>query len=1833
MEFGILITGKGMIINMKKRYIVCTLALAMTVAVAQNTYANEMIEGELENLLIEKNDEEINSKSTPYTLVSSLELDINFSSPINSAENGISLELKKEGTLIGKISLDKDREGSIGIIDGSDATYKIEVLDHKKSQIEEGEENINYYHITFTNLPQGNYNYTLTGEGFNTLSEDISIDTHSKRVKIGSSKNELGYKTSFLLGDVNNDKKVSEEDYNEIYNNRNSIVSEETKKYDLNRDGKIDITDLTYVHKNIGQVIEDSVVEETNPIVNLNEVEVSAQGVTVQEGSTLKDILKSNDTQIKLELENGQPISKENPIEIKVDLTTQLNRSDTMYMDKVIIKASGENAPSEGVITLNGKEYSFNNAARNIGHNIIIDLGEQVAVSEITIKITGSKGNKNLAEIAQVEFLNNVYKEIPQPEMNIPKIDNIKTSTAVHNEKIVLSWNHEVNVTGYEVKVEKLGEGGKVLETKVYQTTDNTLTVSKVDPYGIYRVSMQSLNGEWKSGEKLNPTKEDKDGIPENVDGNYNETGWVSTTGKLETPDSIVEIQVVPESVPEGPEGLYIKGGYGNLNVSWKEHKKAREYKIYYRKIGETLWSDATPDKWLKGTSHTIYGLEEDRTYEVQMNAKNHHGEGPRSKTYIGTTTSLIPPISSNYKVINTPGAKGELTNNIESIEMVTGEYVSPISIADNDYSTHWVVNDWDTAQYSKRGPIITFNDTYELDTIMIATRLDGSGFGLPYYFNVKYWDESGKENLVGGRIVDKKDAQGKWYSNLVLDEPIKTKKLQVNLSVYGGNKVSVSEMKFYHYDSLEKEVKNLFKDDLRIEISDEVTTESIKDLRERANTIDEVSGEYHPNKENLLKEIQRAEEILMDKNLTEDIFTMDTSIQNGGHKIGMNNNWQSTGYTVKSGEEINIYLGTSDTGRKIELGIRQHYGESGRYMSKTYTLQSGKNTITIPKIHSLDAENGGTLYVRTTWDNENITPKVKLRISGAEKTPYLSVNNLINDDSKEAEAKELIREYIRGLKDYVNSLETNYPSKEEEDRENNIYSYDEKTSILNTTDIEGDRFTLTVPATKALEGISSGLTTEDEQVERLYNSLKAWEQLMEITYAKKGVYEEPIDFNDNGEIDNVFDETTGVNEREHFNTNRAPRNRMNIKYQRMFTGAFMYASSDHIGVEGGSVPALMQGMPYEFDDNGNITNPDAGNLFGWGISHEIGHVVDIGKRTYSETSNNILSLLTQTFDGKDHSRLEDGGVYERIYHKVTSQTLGLPSDVFTQLGMFWQLHLAYDSAPTSAIIINNIDTDISNDSYFTKMNRLYRTLPSEMQNLDKDQLLIRIASDTAGRDLREFFLNWGIVADENTNIYLTKKGYERETRKIWYLNDEARRQVLSGIQNISADTSVQASFDNGIIDGTRINDRKVDLTLDVTKEDEKILGYEIIVNGEPSAFVERDRNNEVTKYSYMPETINNRTLSFEVVAYDYNLNATEKVDLGTIKISHDGSIAKNNWIIDTNMNTGDVNNSEDTTGPVMNSNTNKIKDNDVTSVFEGTKKAAADPYVIVDIGEEAPIVGLRYTTAITENTGFISKMFNKKKVQEGTIKDYVVEVSEDGTNWTKVKNGVFDLSPEKTSQEIFFNKEGVDGGNQYWMHNVKYLKLTAKGATAMTIAELDILSPTGDNIEIGVDNNDQVYENGIGILKNDYVYAEGKMIPKGSLIVTGEYKGNPAFNIPLILDEKNENIAYNAKAILLAEVPENSVPTEIAEGNYVYFIEPENLSELTAAKIKGELYRVNDPATLQGQRLVSDTFYIQVPEVLPEIDLKGGTGERAIQEIIEFEELKIKEINEGRAK
>ena len=481
-----------------------------------------------------------------------------------------------------------------------------------------------------------------------------------------------------------------------------------------------------------------------------------------------------------------------------------------------------------------------------------------------------------------------------------------------------------------------------------------------------------------------------------------------------------------------------------------------------------------------------------------------------------------------------------------------------------------------------------------------------------------------------------------------------------------------------------------------------------------------------------------------------------------------------------------------------------------------------------------MDYEKGGNLYLRFA-KNYHEGQNVMVRVSGGTEIPHLDLNDIIYDASKEDEAKDKIRTYLKELKSYVSSLPDRYPKVE--DKENNIYKYDPETSILNSTEIEGDRITLSLPADEVLRGIQSGLSSEEDQVNRIYKTLRAWEQLMEISYAQQGLLEAPVDFDGDGDIDNTpLKELNGKSENQFFNENRAPKNRINIKYQRMFTGAFMYAGGHHVGIQYCSVADMMKGIPFEFDKNGNLVNANEGQLFGWGISHEIGHVHDMKGLTYAEITNNILALITQTFNDMNESRVEDS--MEDIYDKVTSGSIGVPKGV-VGLGMFWQLHLAYDNDNTYEMIKNNTDGDLSNDTFFAKLYRATREKGIAKNDSKYDQVaqtFIMRSSDAAGKDLREFFARWGIVSSPETNDYLDKMNYPKEDKAIFYLNDEARRKRLNAIETnnlasleMANDVNVEGRFGNGIKNKSYVSEKQVPLEFEVNKDNEKILGYEII--------------------------------------------------------------------------------------------------------------------------------------------------------------------------------------------------------------------------------------------------------------------------------------------------------------------------------------------------------------------------------------------------------------------
>ena len=187
-------------------------------------------------------------------------------------------------------------------------------------------------------------------------------------------------------------------------------------------------------------------------------------------------------------------------------------------------------------------------------------------------------------------------------------------------------------------------------------------------------------------------------------------------------------------------------------------------------------------------------------------------------------------------------------------------------------------------------------------------------------------------------------------------------------------------------------------------------------------------------------------------------------------------------------------------------------------------------------------------------------------------------------------------------------------------------------------------------------------------------------------------------------------------------------------------------------------------------------------------------------------------------------------------------------------------------------------------------------------------------------------------------------------------------------------------------------------------------------------------------------------------------------------------------------------------------------------------------------------------------------------------------------------------------------------------------MKITALDTKNFAASELDLITPPGDNIEIGLSDDNITYTNGIGVLKNDYEYQadnpdtdedERKFIPAGSVIITGEYRGNPAFNVPLVLNEKEQHIADKYQGILLAQVPDNGNLEEVAEGTWIYWVNPEDAKTFNEdnKKIFAELYRTDAADALEGgQRLVSDTFKIDVPKELPEITLSASS--RSVNEV-----------------
>ncbi len=891
----------------------------------------------------------------------------------------------------------------------------------------------------------------------------------------------------------------------------------------------------------------------------------------------------------------------------------------------------------------------------------------------------------------------------------------------------------------------------------------------------------------------------------------------------------VVSAMPMPDKAPLKPDMVVVKPMDGALGVSWKKTENATYYKVFYK--------EATADKFIQfgdkfeTTNVSIGGLTNGTEYLLYIVAGNDIGEGPKSDLATGTPEKIeveAPKIPTLHQIDR---------NNIEKIEMANpnnydhNEYPNGFNVqnvADGDYGTHWAARAfWESSQFT-----FTFKEAKEMNYMVYVPRLDGNYRKSLERYSITVWDEAGNQKTVSKPIAINSTVTG--YVILPF-EKTKVKKLAVSLAQWAGSPtgVSLAEAVFYESDNLASEVRGLFKNDTYTELSDEAkadtaaTTAKIEALRADANNADG----YYVDKDVLLDELSLAEALLAGN--TDALGRVKAGVEsrnagNDGKKYGQSGSdlqplgvvAYSTAYAEKNKfaqPKVTIYAQIPE-GETVYVVPTQYYAEANAWQGGGIALQNGRNIIEIPQMGSQTSERGGSLYLRYSGAHpEDISLQIR---QGATPIPTLELADWYQIDEQTRRAR--INAYVAELETHVAGL-----------NKQNI-----SLRIGNSTEISMPNVLLSVAADRVLAGIKPTGADSAKAVETLYNNVLAWEDMMHIVNTTQG-------------IDNTLE-------------NSDMESRQNIRYMRMFAKAFMYAAGSHIGIGYGSVSGMACGKPI------SMLAPDAtaNNIFGWGIAHEIGHNMDkLGK---AEITNNLYSLMAQTYDGKQNtlaSRLEKSNKYKGIYDKVSVGRPGMSNDVFVQLGMYWQLHLAYDNGENPLDFYNR---------FFKEWKKGSITAPTS------DERFALVASKTANKNLTEFFERWGVVLSDSTKAALA--AYPEETRSVQYLNDESRRYRLSGGAAGAGTTTATAAIDSE-------NEKQVNLTFQTTAASDSVLGYEIRRNGTPIAFTTEGT------YTDILGSANNLAFSYSVQAIDMLGNKIgEAADAGQIRISYVKTIDKNSY-------------------------------------------------------------------------------------------------------------------------------------------------------------------------------------------------------------------------------------------------------------------------------------------------------------------------------------------------
>ena len=224
----------------------------------------------------------------------------------------------------------------------------------------------------------------------------------------------------------------------------------------------------------------------------------------------------------------------------------------------------------------------------------------------------------------------------------------------------------------------------------------------------------------------------------------------------------------------------------------------------------------------------------------------------------------------------------------------------------------------------------------------------------------------------------------------------------------------------------------------------------------------------------------------------------------------------------------------------------------------------------------------------------------------------------------------------------------------------------------------------------------------------------------------------------------------------------------LHIRLAQPFGAAYAY--TEHIGIQSDWVNTAVYAQG-----------------FGWGYAHEIGHMMDIGERTVSENSNNMISKYEESFRERKGQR----GEFEKSLKYLTLDEIdvyerGCTSDECK--GFFTNLQLNF-------LVWWYLES--FSPGYWGKLDNMYRYQYSISEGMSRTERLIFFSNIILGMDLGYYFYRWGFflnnegifVPENASSIYQEKmEQYMKEGKidntkkyKFWYLDYKEYLYILEG--------------------------------------------------------------------------------------------------------------------------------------------------------------------------------------------------------------------------------------------------------------------------------------------------------------------------------------------------------------------------------------------------------------------------------------------------------------------